>query len=183
MSANRNSLPNPAHSISAAAQISSGLFSPAGPHRPNRTHKSPHPASRLPASHLRREPRRWLYVSTGYTRRKPTPFRGSGLHSPPRWRTRKHRSDFAIQAPAEHPPSTAYLGSLCPCPLQEKSRDMHGQIHPAIWPSDQPFHRAHPTPPAYNSRQETFLRNLLTITRIGSGVNAHARSRSTFTLF
>lgn len=88
---------------------------------------------------------------------RPTPFRGFGPHSPPRWRTRGRRSD-------------------CPCPSQEKS-DFRGHVWPAdsAWPGfqRQPI-TARPALPTHhhrqNARTEAFLRNLLTIARKAGGV-------------
>src|SRR3954452_25385421 len=62
MSAIRNSLPNPAHSLKQPRADPSGSnrFNPAS--QPLKRTEAQVTASRLPSSHLRRELRRWLYA-------------------------------------------------------------------------------------------------------------------------
>src|ERR1700738_904071 len=63
MSANRNSLPKNLHIVQTAARRIFGLLCYAAAARPYTRTEAQDSASRLPSSHLRREPRRWLYVS------------------------------------------------------------------------------------------------------------------------
>jgi hypothetical protein len=72
-------------------------------------------------SNLRREPGRWLYVSKFSG--KPTPFPGSGPHSPPRWRTRGRRSDLSLH-PSDEDLSPGTSAALC------KKRAISGTFWP-----------------------------------------------------
>jgi hypothetical protein len=109
---------------------------------------------------------------------KPTPFRSSGSHSPPRWRTRERRSEYSrsLRFRAKITRVFPYVRSTLPLPFtrKERIRGLSGRLKPA-WPQDQPTPNDRFGLPArllrQNTRRRTFLRNLLTITRNPRGVN------------
>ena len=143
MSANRNSLPRTCTLVLAVTRRFSGCLFPMSRIGPTETHRSPIPASRLPASHPRREPRRWLYVSPESTGESQLRFavpacialqggeRASTvaiIHDPQCFTSRLTR-----------PNCLTVIALSLPYARRERIRDMFGQRHPAVWPSDQPF--------------------------------------------
>ena len=82
--------------------------------------------------------------------KKPTPFRGSGPHSPPRWRTRGRRCDMSLH------PNDEDLSPGARCPPQDESDSGTSQadtISPDL--GDQPS----PMPPARVAHSHPPLRH------------------------
>ena len=102
MSANRNSLPNPAR-IQTAAQVPRAVFVPAGPFLPNQTHSKPRFLLRvclLPISDENHDGGRTFPVQSGESQLR---FAVPACIALQRWRTRKRRSELAIYRPGGTP--------------------------------------------------------------------------------